>query len=78
MNISQNIYNLLFLALLCMLHTLKGITINEFGYGGKFWVLEVISCLFFAFVYLRFTILKKSSKCVTIKNSNSDKDEIHN
>jgi hypothetical protein len=78
MNISQNTYNLLFLALLCMLHTLKGITLNEFGYSNKFWVLEVISCLFFAFVYMRFTILKKSSKCVTIKKSDINKDEIHN
>tara|TARA_B100002019_G_C21100741_1_gene513422 strand:+ start:346 stop:582 length:237 start_codon:yes stop_codon:yes gene_type:complete len=78
MKIDQNIYNLLFLAMLCMLHTSKGITISKFGYGVEFWVIELISCIFFAFVYLRFTVLKKTSKCVTIKKSNSDKDEIHN
>jgi len=67
-NIDRNIYNLLFLGLLCMLHTTKGITIAEFGYNLYFWILEVISIIFFAFVFLRFTILKKSSKCLTIKN----------
>ncbi len=78
MKIDQNIYNLLFLALLCMLHTSKGITISKFGYGIEFWVIEFISCIFFAFVYLRFTVLKKSSKCLTIKKSDTNKDEIHN
>ena len=78
MKINQNIYNLLFLAILCMLHTFKGMTMSKFGYNVEFWVMEIISCIFFVFVYLRFTVLKKISKCVTIKNSNSDKDEIHN
>lgn len=76
MKSNQNLYNLIFLAMLCMLHTLKGITINQYGYDIHFWILEIICCIFFGFVFLRFTVLKRTSKCVTIKkNNNTPKDE---